>query len=141
MNWGGKIVLGLATFMLFIIGAGIYMVTNDGDSLLEDDYYEKSLTYDDVYTKKQNLLDDKAVPAVKVEHDTLMVTFSKENNKGMVKLIKPSDNKADKTFPFYTTDTLYRLPVLALAKGNWTLELDWESDGKAYIHSQSIFIP
>ena len=54
MNWGTKIFLTLAVFMLCIVGAGIYMVSHDSDSLEEDDYYEQGLNYDQAYEKKQN---------------------------------------------------------------------------------------
>ena len=46
MNWGLKIVIGLATFIVFIVSMGIYMVSKDTDSLVDNDYYEKSLSYD-----------------------------------------------------------------------------------------------
>ena len=77
MNWGTKIVLGLGTFMIFIVCAAIYMVSNDTDTLEEDDYYEKGLSYDDVYDRKQNMQDDDAKPTIQILNDTL-ITWQKE---------------------------------------------------------------
>ena len=64
MNWGTKIFLILAVFMLCIVAAGFYMVTQDTDSLEEDDYYEQGLNYDQAYEKKQNVLSMKEMPTV-----------------------------------------------------------------------------
>ena len=100
MNWGMKIVVGLAAFMIFIVSVGVYMVSRDTDTLLDDDYYEKGLTYDDVYQRKQNLVDDGAKPALKVDRDTLFITFVQYDNKGEIFFRRPSDGSLDQKIPF-----------------------------------------
>lgn len=140
MNWGIKIVLGLGAFMLFIVCSVIYMVTTDSDTLIEDDYYEQSLNYDEVYDRKQNLQDDHAKPLVKIVHDTLIITFTTEKVKGELNFKRPSDGSLDKVIPLYTNTNIVKLPISTLAKGNWLLEVKWDSHGVAYIHNQSIFI-
>lgn len=50
MNWGVKIVIALALFMALIVSFGIYMVSNDTDSLVAEDYYERGLNYDQLRT-------------------------------------------------------------------------------------------
>lgn len=46
MNWGTKIVIVLASFMVLIVSFGVYMVSSDTDSLVAEDYYERGLNYD-----------------------------------------------------------------------------------------------
>ncbi|WP_262246589.1 FixH family protein [Parapedobacter soli] len=46
MNWGVKIVIALASFMVLIVSFGVYMVNMDTDSLVAEDYYERGLNYD-----------------------------------------------------------------------------------------------
>lgn len=46
MNWGTKIAVALALFMVLIGSFGIYMVSQDTDSLVAEDYYERGLNYD-----------------------------------------------------------------------------------------------
>ena len=46
MNWGVKITIALALFMVLIVSFGIYMVSNDTDTLVAEDYYERGLNYD-----------------------------------------------------------------------------------------------
>lgn len=140
MNWGVKIIVGLGAFMLFIICAAIYMVTSDSDSLVEEDYYEKSLSYDEVYERKQNLLDDNANPTVVVRNDTLFVQFISEQINGDLSLKRPSDKRMDKVYALHTTTDTFELPVHNLTKGRWTLEINWESEGKKYAVSQAVFL-
>lgn len=140
MNWGVRIILGLGTFMLFIICATIYMVSSDTDTLVEDDYYEKSLRYDAVYDRKQNLLDDKAQPAIQIVNDTLLIRFKTERIAGSIDFKRPSDGSLDKTIPLYTSTNIFKLPLSTLKRGNWSLEINWESNNRKYMDTQSIFI-
>lgn len=140
MNWGMKIVVGLGTFMLLIASAGIYMVSKDTDTLVDDDYYEKGLAYDDVYKRKQNTLDDGARPRLQLEGDTLSILFIGDINKGELSFKRPSDGKLDLKIPFYTASNVFRLPLSTFLKGNWTLELNWESKERSYTDSQSLFL-
>ncbi|MBL1411348.1 FixH family protein [Sphingobacterium faecale] len=141
MNWGLRIVVGLGTFMLLIMGAGIYMVSQDTDSLVDEDYYEKSLVYDDVYKRKQNMIDDDVKPKLQLDGDTLTIVFKGDINKGEVNFKRPSDGSLDLKVPFYTQSNTFRLPVSTFSKGNWTLEVVWEHNTRAYFDSQSLFIP
>ncbi|WP_437918281.1 FixH family protein [Sphingobacterium sp. LRF_L2] len=140
MNWGLKIIIGLGTFMLFIVSAGIYMVTKNTDTLEEADYYEKSLSYDDVYQQKENLLKDKATPAILIREDTLWIDFRKSNNQGQLIFKRPSDSSQDLTVAFETVGSIYKLPVSRFAKGNWQLEIAWKRSGRAYISDHNLFL-
>lgn len=140
MNWGMKIVLGLGAFMLFVIVAAIYMVSKDSDSLLYDDYYEKSLSYDQVYDKKQNMESDHAKPVLKLRGDTLLVTFTTLGNRGDLIFKRPSNGSLDQKVSFDTQSDVYKLPITKFAKGNWQIELSWQTSDKSYIDNQSLFI-
>lgn len=140
MNWGLRIVVGLATFIVFIVGMVIYMLSKDTDSLEDRDYYEKSLVYDEVYGKKQNLVNDGAKPTVLVRSDTLVITFKKANNEGALKFKRPANDKLDQSLSFETNTEVYRLPVSGFQRGSWTLEIDWKGQGKNYISSHPVFL-
>lgn len=140
MNWGTKIVLGLGSFMVFIVCVVVYMVNKDSDTLIEDDYYEKGLSYDDVFNRKQNVQDDDAQPTLLLENDTLSIVFKSEQIKGDLNLMRPSDGDLDKTIPLYTATNTFKLPLNTLTKGSWSLEINWESQNKKYVDTQLIFI-
>jgi len=139
MDWGTKIAAGLGTFVLLIVGTGIYMVTQNTDTLEEADYYEKSLDYDQVYREKQNLEDDRARPQVSVRGDTLHITFRDAENRGELRFKRPSDGSLDLTLPFATRSTDYQLPAATFKKGNWKLEIRWQGNGRPYISEHNLF--
>ena len=140
MNWGYKIVFGLGAFMLFIIGAGVYMVTHDSDTLVESDYYEKGLNYDETFHKKENLLNDHAKPRIQVLKDTLLIQFSSSVNKGNLNFKRLDDKNQDQQLPFYTNSNQFKLPISSFKKGNWNLEIDWVNSSKSYISDHAVFI-
>ncbi|WP_313367950.1 FixH family protein [Sphingobacterium mizutaii] len=140
MNWGYKIVFGLGAFMLFIVGAGIYMVSHDSDTLVESDYYEKGLNYDETFHKKENLLADHAKPKLQLLKDSLLIEFSAAGNKGNLKFTRLDDKNLDQILPFNTTNNQFKLPVGSFKKGNWKLEIDWVHSDKSYISDHAVFI-
>ncbi|OYD40808.1 FixH family protein [Sphingobacterium cellulitidis] len=140
MNWGYKIVFGLGAFMLFIIGAGIYMVSHDNDTLVESDYYEKGLNYDETFHKKENLLNDHARPKIQLLKDTLLIQFSTSGNKGNLNFKRLDDKSLDLQLPFFSKTNQFKLPVSTFKKGNWNLEIDWVHSDKSYISDHAVFI-
>jgi len=138
MNWGTKIFLSLAVFMLCIVGAGLYMVSHNSDSLEEDDYYEQGLNYDQAYEKKQNVLNMKETPTIELRKDTLYIHFVSKVNRGKLLFRKPSDNNLDKELPFQTTGNLFTLPISSFDKGMWNLYVDWENAGKDFLFEEHI---
>jgi|SRR5690606_1440429 len=139
MNWGLKIVLGLGAFIIFIVSAGIYMVTQNTDTLEDEDYYEKSLSYDEVYKRKQNLLNDGFRPTIGVRNDTLYITFVESQNRGDLIFKRPSDSMLDMTLPFATESQHYRLPIGSFAKGSWRLEVSWKQGETLYISDHNLY--
>ncbi|EEI89519.1 hypothetical protein HMPREF0765_4886 [Sphingobacterium spiritivorum ATCC 33300] len=140
MNWGKKIVVSLAVFMSGIIGAGIYMVSHNADTLEEEDYYEKGLNYDDTYNRKSNVIRDHAEPVIKAVNDTLYIDFQHPQNKGKLVFKRPSDSHLDISLPFATASTGYRLPIQSFQKGRWSLEIQWEGNAVPYIFEKHIFL-
>ncbi|MEJ5054019.1 FixH family protein [Sphingobacterium sp. MYb382] len=140
MNWGVKIVISLAAFIIFIVASCIYMISRDTDSLEDEDYYEKSLTYDEVYARKSNLEVDKATPIIKVSNDTLYVHFTKSDNQGKLLFKRPSDASLDISLPFATKGETFQLPLSTFVKGSWNLDVAWSNNQKSYLSSHRIFL-
>jgi nitrogen fixation protein FixH len=140
MNWGSKIILGLGSFMLFIVVSVIYMVSKDSDTLIDENYYETSLSYDDVYNSKQNLIRDNAKPILTLQYDSLIVQFSASENIGNINFKRPSDGSLDQVIPFKVKGSELKLPVSTFNKGNWNVEISWKQSGNSYVHTQALYI-
>jgi len=140
MNWGTKLVLGMATFMIFIVALVLIMFTSKKDALVDNDYYEKGINYNKVYNRKEQMKQDHAQPEVSVGTDMIILRF-KDQAEGIAKLMRTSDKELDKTIPFKTNlNRQVIVPSGMLKSGSWRLILEWVSNGKSYLYEQEIIL-
>lgn len=138
MNWGTKIVLGLASFMTFIVAMGVIMVSSKKDALVDNDYYEKGINYDKDYNRKEQVSRDHARPVIQVTSDLLVLTF-RQNSTGTIRLMRTADKNLDRNIPFHTNPANQAvIPVSVLPRGSWRLIADWNSDQKSYLYESEI---
>ena len=140
MNWGTKIALGLATFMIFIVVLVLFMFNSKKDALVDMDYYEKGINYNKVYNRKEQVNTDHAKPAVVINPDRVLITF-KQYAKGTVNLMRTADKNLDKAIPFESNASQQVIiPAAALKKGAWRLIVDWNSNNRSYLYEQEITV-
>lgn len=138
MNWGTKLVLGMATFMVFIVAMGIIMISDQKDALVEDDYYEKGIHYNKDYNRKEQTQADHAQPAIVVNDAMVLITFS-QAAKGTLQMRRTADQAMDKSFSFKTNvNKQVIIPSTSFKKGSWKVIISWVSDGKSYLYEQEI---
>lgn len=141
MNWGVKIFLTLLVFVIVAVSTGIYMVSNDHDSLVEEDYYEKGLEYDSTYNHKTNVSELDLQPELKVDSGFLIIKFKEAKNNGKLVLRRESDSSQDLNLPFSTENSVFRLPVSNLSDGRWNIQIDWQSQHEIpLLFEKSIYI-
>ena len=140
MNWGTRIVLGMVAFMLFIIGMATYMfMVHDNDSLVEEDYYEKGLSYDQEYKAKENVLNEDAQPEIKINANQIILQL-KDSATYTLKLMRPSNAKDD---VISKGNTIGETNMILIDRANmhtglWFLELRWISNNKEYQFNKNI---
>ncbi|MBB5634126.1 hypothetical protein HDF26_003212 [Pedobacter cryoconitis] len=140
MNWGVKILIGMGTFMSFIIVLVVIMFNSKTDALVDNDYYEKGINYDQVYNLKEQVNLDHAKPKITAGKENLELVFT-EQAKGNLRLMRTSDKRMDRAMPFETNpEKQVLVPVMNLPKGSWRLIIEWESLSKKYLCEQEINI-
>lgn len=140
MNWGKGIVIGMAVFMLFILTLGARMMTTATDDY-DHAYYEKGLTFDVDYRKELQVVNDHAQPVVSLKNGIVSIQF-KDAAAGKVNFIRQSDRNLDRACQFKTgTGNVYLLKTPLPAKGHWQIVADWQSNGKAYLYQQQLWVP
>lgn len=140
MNWGTKIVLGMIAFMLFITAMVIYMFSVHGnDALVDEDYYEKGINYNQEYNATRNTVKDHAEPKITVNESQLIIQL-KDSARYELKLMRPSTVKDDiKDKGLTVSDSnLILINTKNMHSGLWFLELKWNSMGKEYQFKKSI---
>lgn len=82
MNWGVKILLILITIVVGTVSVGIYMVSQDTDTLEEEGYYEKGLDYEAIIAHKRNVLNDHAQPEITLKDQYIEFLFPRVSIRG-----------------------------------------------------------
>lgn len=141
MNWGFRIVIGMATALSAVVATGIYMVSQDHDSLESADYYERGLRYDQAYERRENVLRHQAGVQLQIDQDQLHIRFRQDGNRGIIRLQRPSDQRLDRETPFEINGSLYELSTRQLPAGLWRLHIEWSDGGVAFEQETSVYLP
>lgn len=138
MNWGTKLVIGMGIFMTFIMVMVILMFNSRTDALVDVDYYEKGLKYNEIYTGKEQVKTDGAKPEIQLAAKKLTLEF-KANAHGNIRMMRTSDHKMDKSISFETdTNHKFIIPTTELDKGRWRLIINWMTNEKYYLDEQEV---
>ncbi len=142
MNWGPKIIIGMIAFMSFILVLVVLMFRSNTDALVEKDYYEKGLKYDETYRLKAQVLLDSAGPEISVGKKSILIAF-KTAAEGTIKLVRTADQRKDRILTFNATEgDKVEIPLASVPRGQWKLILNWKNrDGKSYLNEQEVMIP
>jgi hypothetical protein len=143
ISWGTGIVIGIIAFVVISVSMTVIFMTQDV-SLVSDNYYEKSLSYQDEIDKQSrtNLLDEQ----VKINFNGEVVTISvppdymSKDISGEIFFYRPSNPKLDFALPLQLVEGNQIIPVERLDKGFWRIKLNWTMDGNGYYNERAITI-
>ena len=113
-------------------------------SLVSDNYYEKSLSYQDEIDKQSrtNSLDEQ----VKINFNGQVInilfpsTYLDKNISGEIYFYRPSNPKLDFVLLLQLVEGNQNIPVERLEKGFWRIKLNWTMDGNGYYNERAITI-
>ena len=141
MNWGKKLVIGMAVFMTFIITLGTMMIMrNDEDSLVEQNYYEKGQNYNKEFQQKQDAADDRLLPKISTSNSALTIVFPVQVKYHLI-CRRPSDAAMDQTLSGTTADGTIAIQSGTLKSGPWSVRIEYVVEGKNYLFEDEIIMP
>jgi hypothetical protein len=143
-NWGTGIFIVIAMFILAIVVFMIY-VSNLDIKIVEDNYYDKELAYQDRIDRLNNTA---ALPwkiEVKQEPGIIIIQFPKTDPliapEGNLLLYRPSDPAKDISIPLQLNDSSRQvIDIKGIDKGKWVIKMDWKMGGKGYYFEKEVFI-
>ncbi|MCW8804511.1 MAG: FixH family protein, partial [Ignavibacteriaceae bacterium] len=142
--WGTGIVIGIIIFITLSVTMTIIFMTQDV-SLVSDNYYEKSLVFQDEIDKQSRTksLDEQ----VKINFDGAVITilfpsdYSGEKLSGEIYFYRPSNSSLDFKLPLLVNEEGSQIiPVERLEKGFWRVKLNWTMDGNGYYNERAITV-
>lgn len=138
LNWGHKLVICMISFMAFVAILVASMMHEKVD-LVENNYYEKGIKYDQEIASKTN-----ADQYMDVKFDNSFLTLhNKKSNavSGSVMFYRPSDENKDFTLPFDVVANRNTLiPVSALDKGLWNIKVYWTDDTGEHLIERELML-
>lgn len=145
-SWSIGLFIFYVVFMIVLIGVVIYSTQNNVE-LVTNNYYEKTLVYEDQIQAINNTksLAQKPVVAVdKVQQQIFLVMpkiYIPETNQGKILFFRPSDSHLDFSVPLNCNmQNQQTFPLQKMASGKWKVQLTWTDGIKKYYYEQVIFI-
>jgi nitrogen fixation protein FixH len=128
MNWGKSIVLCFVLFATFV-GTMAYKMATSKVDLVQKDYYQKEIDYQNHINKVSNSSAFKTIKTMTYlpEMQALRIGFPTPVSKGEVTFFRPSDKGLDFTIPINKI-SLFNYSTEKLKKGRWKVQVTW-SDG------------
>ncbi len=142
-NWGTKLVLAMAAFMIMVIALVVVMFQQD-ISLVEVDYYPRGQAHQELIQKTQNTIPYATEIIATYERGNILIGFPG--------FFKPAALNGTVHFYNRTTDTGDRYATLALdqnntftykavgLKGRYIIKIDWVQDGVGYYTEKNLSI-
>jgi len=142
-SWGTGIVIGIIIFVVISVTMTVIFMTQDV-SLVSDNYYEKSLSYQDEIDKQSRTNSLNENVSINFNGEEIKIAFpSTYLNKeisGEIFFYRPSDSKLDFKLPLQLVEGNQIIPVERIEKGFWRIKLNWIVDGNGYYNERAITI-
>ncbi len=143
-NWGTGIFIVIVLFLLAVVAFFIYIKTLD-INLVEDNYYEKELAFQQRIDKISNTAQLPGKISISQGPGTLIIQFPETDSSwiptGNVLLYRPSDPKKDVTLPLQLDNSQRQaIDISGISKGKWTVKLEWKMGGKEYYFEEGLII-
>jgi hypothetical protein len=142
-NWGTKLFIATAAFMIMVIIFGIIMAGQDLD-LVEKDYYPKAQLHQELIDKRSNAHEFAHQITAKSENGMVMIKFPDwfipDSIEGQVHFYHRISDRYD-LFTDLSLDTnqVFSRPV-GIMHGRYILKIDWTYRGEAFYVEKSLEI-
>ncbi|HKJ41627.1 MAG TPA: FixH family protein [Sunxiuqinia sp.] len=144
INWGTGIVIAMIVMisgMLLLI----YIATRQSYSLVETNYYQKEIAYQEQIDKTRNANALKEKIALTQSKNNLMLKFpglfQTDTVKGTIHLYCRVSDKNDLIVPIQLNNRLTQLvPIEKLPRGRYKVMVDWTAQQTPYYQELDIFL-
>jgi len=143
INWGVGLVITLAAFIVISLIMILYFMNQKVD-LVTDNYYEKTLHYQDQIDEAQR--SQQIDKDIKFEYltDQIKITFPEAINQvkdAEIYFYRPSDSGKDfKTNLNLSKNNELLIDVSKINKGYWKVQLKWFMEDKSYSIERALMI-
>ncbi len=142
--WGVGIAVLYGSFVIFILSFVIFSTTQNY-VLVEDNYYQKSLSYQDKIDMLKNTENLAVKPNLLLDKENKILTISFADSlaelgiAGTAHFFRPSDKRADQMIPIsLDSNNQMTISTSRFLKGFWVLKLQWASSNTSYYQEENL---
>jgi nitrogen fixation protein FixH len=143
MNWGYRITIAFILFAAFI-GYIVIRASTTKNELVDSNYYEQEMKYQNVMNEKQNTANLNQKPVINQQGENIVISFPDELAKnfesGECLFFRPADSKLDKTIKLNLENGNQNLATSQFSKGLYSVKLSWQMNGKKYVDEKDLVI-
>jgi hypothetical protein len=141
-NWGTKLVIAMAAFMLMVIAFVVFMFSQDV-SLVEPDYYPRAIAFQQRLDKVENTRPYNDSIIAQLSGTSLTISFpdffEAEKVMGNVHFYNRISDQNDQYAALdLDEEGIFSYPIQNLNKGRYILKISWVQDGINYYTEKSI---
>jgi len=142
MNWGLRIFLLYASFVVMIVGFAV-AASMHKFPLVTENYYDKELVFESQIQAEKNA--NTLTEGLKIANTDEKVQFtfpkSQKNISGDILFYSPSDNSKDQKFPIKVdAENTQSIDIQNLRKGFWRVKVGWKVDEKEFYKEEIIVL-
>ncbi len=136
-NWGTKLVIWIAAFVLFILTL-VYMSLSYDVNLVEKDYYPKGLKYQTRIDAIENAKSINAIFTLSQTADKINILLPNiQPDSGSINFFRPSDNSYDRLYVIgVSNEKEIILPKSDFILGKYIIKFTWWQDNKEFYAEQ-----
>ena len=144
MNWGHKIAIVIVIFLVGMLSM-VYFALQQTNEMIDDQYYQKEMTYQQVIDAQQNLQDisdDNLVSQTMYEMVFTLPTGTYEKlEKGNIELIRNDSKSKDVQLAIVPNGSNRRvISKSTLSKGVYKARIRWTSDKREFYKEESVYV-
>lgn len=142
MSWGNKLLIALIVFA-GIMATMVTIAMKQNIDLVDKDYYQKELAYQDQIDKMKNVINDKAIKLKILKKEQMIeLQFDNQINEGRIHLFRPSNASEDLHIPVSISESgVQHIPYETLSSGLWRIKIDWKQKNVDYYFESELNLP
>lgn len=136
-TWGHGVVVALGSFMIFILSL-IFLAGNMGE-MIEDDYYEKTLKYQDDIDAARRANTMTARPEIVRQANGYLIKFNEAPQEGKVLFLRPNNSEEDiaKELKLNSRNELL-ISSAELKTGDYEVSIRWKQNDEDYLIKETV---
>ncbi|MBE0637253.1 MAG: FixH family protein [Bacteroidales bacterium] len=143
-NWGSKLAVAMAAFMIMVIIFGVVMF-REGVDLVESDYYPKGQAHQELINKRNNAAGFADQISLNVDQGIIRIGFPElfdpSKMEGTVLFYQRTSDQYDKLVKLAVdTSHFFSFPTKGLT-GRYIVKIDWTYEGEGFYLEKTMNLP